>query len=155
MTTPYTVKYDEVPTTQTRYFVTSRLPVLTQEEIVNSLVVHNKINDILKEILIDNDRQLICNILDTSKKIILTHSQLVDLLATVLSISGMTVTKEDIKIKFSEDIISQCLKTSVSPFKNIISIKTFEQELGQVQPDVYSALSSIFKISLEIFYSKL
>ena len=155
MTTPYTVKYDEVPTTQTRYFVTSRLPVLTQEEIVNSLVVHNKINDILKEILIDNDRQLICNILDTSKKIILTHSQLVDLLATVLSISGMTVTKEDIKIKFSEDIISQCLKTSVSPFKNIISIKAFEQELGQVQPDVYSALSSIFKISLEIFYAKL
>lgn len=170
MSTPYSVNTSDIKVSYSdtspimpppaqqqmqRYYVTSKIPVLTQEEIVNSLVIHNKINEILKEILIDNDRQLICNILDTSKKIILSHDQLVDLLITVLQCSGTTVTKDDIKIKFSEDIISHCLKTSVSPFKNIISIKVFEQELGQMQPEVYSALASTFKISLETFYQKL
>lgn len=138
-----------------RYIVTSKIPVLSQEEIINSLIVHNKVNEILKEILIDNDRQLICNILDTSKKIILSYDQLIDLLLTVLNLTGATITKDNIRIKFSEDIISQCLKTSVSPFKNIISIKVFEQELGQMQPEVYSAISSTFKISLETFYQRI
>ena len=56
------------------------------------------------------------------------------------------VSSDDITIKYSEDIISACLKISVSPFKNIVSIKVFEQELGQVQLDIYTALASTFKI---------
>lgn len=157
MTTPYTVESKDIQVNYqpvNRYVVTSKIPVLTFEEIMNSVVVHNKINDILKEILINNDRQLICNILDTSKKIILTQEQLIDLLLTVLSLTGQSITKDNIRIKYSEDIVSQCLKTSISPFKNIISIKVFEQELSQTQPEIYSALSGTFKISLETFYQK-
>lgn len=140
-----------------RYVITSRIPVITQEEILNSITVYDLINEIFREILIDNDMQLISNILDQSKKIILSQDQLIRLLIGVLSInsSGTPVTKDDIKIKYSEDIISSCLKTSVSPFKNIISIKVFEQELGQVQSEVYSVLSSRFGISLETFYQPL
>ena len=140
-----------------RYVITSRIPVITQEEILNSITVYDLINEIFREILIDNDMQLISNILDQSKKIILSQDQLIRLLMGVLSInsSGTPVTKDDIKIKYSEDIISSCLKTSVSPFKNIISIKVFEQELGQVQSEVYSVLSSRFGISLETFYQPL
>ena len=88
------------------------------------------------------------------KKVILTKDQLSELLITVLSINsgGVEVSSNDITIKYSEDIISTCLKISVSPFKNIVSIKVFEQKLGQVQPDIYTALASTFKISLETFY---
>lgn len=145
------------PTVTNRYVVTSRIPVITQEEILSSISVHDLINEIFREILVDNDKQLITNILDQSKKIILTQDQLKRVLIGVLSInsSGIVVTSDDIRIKYSEDIVSSCLKTSVSPFKNIISIKVFEQELGQVQSEVYSTLSSHFRISLETFYMPL
>ena len=140
--------------TSVRYVITSRIPTVTYEEITQSLVVMNKIVETFREILTDNDKQLITNILDTSKKVILTKDQLISLLVTVLSINsgGVEVTSDDVTIKYSEDVISSCLKISVSPFKNIVSIKVFEQELGQVQPDIYSALASTFKISLETFY---
>lgn len=140
-----------------RYVVTSRIPVITQEEILSSTYVYGLITDVFREILIDNDKQLITNILDQSKKVILTQEQLVRILVGILSInsSGAAVTSNDIRIKYSEDIISSCLKTSVSPFKNIISIKVFEQELGQVQSEVVSVLSTVFKISLETFYQPL
>lgn len=151
------VVYNPTQSVVSRYVVTSRIPVITQEEILSSITVHNLINEILREILIDNDRQLITNILDQSKKIILTQDQLKRILVGVLSInsSGVTVTQDDIRIKYSEDVISSCLKTSISPFKSIISIKVFEQELGQVQSDVYMTLSTCFKISLETFYQPL
>ena len=114
----------------------------------------NKILEIFREILNENDMQLITNILDTSKKVIPTKDQLIELLVTVLSINSreVAVTSDDVTIKYSEDILSTCLKVSMSPFKNIVPIKVFEQELGQVQPDIYSALASTFKISLETFY---
>ena len=148
------VVYPSTQTLQTRYVITSRIPTVTYEEITQSLVVMNKIVETFREILTDNDKQLITNILDTSKKVILTKDQLIALLVTVLSINsgGVAVTTDDVTIKYSEDILSTCLKVSVSPFKNIVSIKVFEQELGQVQPDIYSALASTFKISLETFY---
>ena len=146
--------YPSTQTLQTRYVITSRIPSVTYEEITQSLVVVSKIIEIFHVILTENDMQLITNILDSSKKVILTKDQLIELLITVLSINSVCVevSSDDITIKYSEDIISTCLKVSVSPFKNIVSIKVFEQELGQVQPDVYTALASTFKISLETFY---
>ena len=130
-----------------RYAVMSKIPVLTNDEIMNSIEVHLKVNDILKEILINNDKQL------TSKKIILSQNQLLDLLLTVLNCADSTITKDNIKIKYSEDILSSCLKTSISPFKNIVSIKVFEQELSQTQPEIYAVLSGAMKISLDTFYT--
>ena len=96
------------------------------------MVVVNKIIEIFRGILTENDKQLITNILDSSKKVILTKDQLIELLVTVLSINsgGVEVTSDDITIKYSVDILSTCLKVPVSPFKNIVSIKVFEQELG-------------------------
>lgn len=151
------VVYPSTQTLQTRYVITSRIPTVTYEEITQSLTVANKIGEIFREILTENDKQLITNILDTSKKVILTKDQLISILVTVLSINsgGVAVTSDDVTIKYSEDVISSCLKVSVSPFKNIVSIKVFEQDLGQTQPDVYSALSSYFKISLETFYQSI
>lgn len=157
MDTTVTYAAPQTSTQNQRYVVTSRIPVVTQEEILSSIAVHDLINEIFMEILVDNDKQLITNILDQSKKIILTHDQLVRVLTGILSInsSGTVVTTSDIRIKYSEDILSSCLKTSVSPFKNIISIKVFEQELGQVQSEVYSVITSKFRISLETFYQPL
>ena len=148
------VVYPSTQTLQTRYVITSRIPTVTYEEVTQSLVVMNKILEIFREILNENDMQLITNILDTSKKVIPTKDQLIELLVTVLSINSreVAVTSDDVTIKYSEDILSTCLKVSMSPFKNIVPIKVFEQELGQVQPDIYSALASTFKISLETFY---
>lgn len=142
------VKYPSV----NRYVMTSKIPVLSYDEIMNSIDVHLIVNNILQEILINNDKQLICNILDTSKKIILTQDQLLNLLLTVLKCTGEEITKDNIRIKYSEDILSHCLKTSISPFKNIISIKVFEQELSQTQPDIYSVISGTMRISLDTFY---
>ena len=146
------VVYPSTTTLQTRYVITSR--TVTHEEITQSLVVMSKITELFLEILTENDKQLITNILDTSKNVIFTMDQLIELHVTVLSINsgGMAVTSDDVTIKYSEDILSTCLKVSVSPFKNIVSLKVFEQELGQVQLDIYSALASTFKISLETSY---
>ena len=148
------VVYPSTQTLQTRYVITSRIPTITYEEITQSLVVVSKIINIFREILTEYDKQLITNILDSPKKVILTKDQLIELLTTVLSINSVCVevSSDDITIKYSEDILSTCLKISVSPFKNIVSIKVFEQELGQVQPDIYTALASTFKISLDAFY---
>ena len=136
-----------------RYVVTSYLPVLTQEEIANSIEIHDKVNELFRELLTNNDRQLLCNIIDSSGKVILTQDQLKELLVVVLSLTGETITTDDIRIKYSEDIISTCLKTSVSPFKSIISIKVFEQDLAQTQPYIYSVIAGSMKISLDTFYS--
>ena len=141
-------------TLNTRYLVTSVLPVLTAEEILNSIDVHNTVNEIFRILLTENDAQLLANIVDQSGRIILTKDQLLSILTTILSLTGTDVTSDNITIKYSEDILSKCLKTSVSPFKTIVSIKVFEQELSQVQPEVCSAITSTFKISLDTFYEK-
>ena len=109
-----------------RYAVMSKIPVLTNDEIMNS---------------------------NTSKKIILSQNQLLDLLLTVLKCADMSITKDSIRIKYSEDILSSCLKSSISPFKNIVSIKVLEQELSQTQPEIYAVLSGTMKISLDTFYA--
>lgn len=141
-------------TLNTRYLVTSVLPVLTAEEVLNSIDVHNTVNEIFRILLTENDAQLLANIVDQSGRIILTKDQLLSILTTILSLTGTDVTSDNITIKYSEDILSKCLKTSVSPFKTIVSIKVFEQELSQVQPEVCSAITSTFKISLDTFYEK-
>ena len=139
-----------------RFVLTSRIPVITLEEINNSIIVLNKVRQIFAEILTEHDLQLISNILDTSQKIILSAPQLKELICTMLNINtdGIVININDIKIKFSEDILSSCLKTSVSPFKNIISIKVLEQDISQTEPDIFSALSN-FKISTEVFYESI
>ena len=141
-------------TLNSRYVLTSLLPVLTTEEILSSLDVHNTVNEVLRTILTENDPQLIANILDQSGRIILTKDQLISILTTILSLTGTTITSDNITIKYSEDILSKCLKTSISPFKSIVSIKVLEQDLSQVQAEVCSVITSIFKISLDRFYEK-
>ena len=144
------------PSPSSRYVVTSRIPVVTFEEISKSTVVLNKVIQIFAEILSEHDLELLANILDTSQKIILSADQLKELICVMLNINtdGVVVSVNDIKIKFSEDILSSCLHTSVSPFKNIISIKVMEQDLTQTEPDLFVALSN-FKISTEYFYQSL
>ena len=44
--------------TGVRYVITSRIPTVTYEEITQSLVVMNKILEIFREILTENDKQL-------------------------------------------------------------------------------------------------
>ena len=150
------VAYNPTTTSTSRFVVTSRVPVITLEEINNSTVVLNKVRQIFAEILTEHDLQLITNILDSSQKIILTAAQLKEIICTMLNINidGVVISVDDIKIKFSEDILSSCLKTSVSPFKNIISIKVLEQDISQTEPDIFSALSN-FKISTEVFYESI
>ena len=122
------VVYPSTQTLQTRYVITSRILTVTYEEITQSLVVVSKIIEIFRENLTENDKQLTTNILDSSKKVILTKDQLIELLVTVLSINSgcVEVSSDDITIKYSEDLLSTCLKISVSPFKNIVLIKVFE-----------------------------
>ena len=73
---------------QVVYVITSRIPSVTYEEITQSLVVVSKIIEIFREILTENDKQLITKTLDSSKKVILTKDQLIELLVTVLSINS-------------------------------------------------------------------
>ena len=154
LTSSSEVKVKTTSTLSSRYVLTSLLPVLTAEEIISSVDVHNTVNEILRELLTENDLQLIANILDQSGRIILTKDQLITVLLTILSLTGTEITSDNITIKYSEDILSKCLKTSVSPFKTIVSIKVLEQELSQVQPVLCSVITSTFKISLDTFYEK-
>lgn len=129
------------------------------ENIRNSVVVKDELIDIFKTILTLHDGVLLSNIVDRSEKVILPGKTLVRLIVTVLNESKMfesEVMSRDVKIRYSDDVITKCLKVRISPFKNVTSIVinnggksyNFRTELHEI----YCMLYREFSISMTKIY---
>ena len=138
-----------------RYLVTSRVASILREEILQSHEVKNKLLEIFQTMVIDNNKQLLANILDQSKHIILDGNALAELIVTILILGGEnSFETTDVKITYNENVLSSCFKIQISPFKRILKIMVGDQDLELHQHEVYTTLVNDFKISLDTVYFK-
>ena len=136
-----------------RYLVTSRVASILREEILQSHEVKNKLLEIFQTMVIDNNKQLLANILDQSKHIILDGNALAELIVTILILGGEnSFETTDVKITYNENVLSSCFKIQISPFKRILKIMVGDQDLELHQHEVYTTLVNDFKISLDTVY---
>lgn len=143
---------ENLQSSASRFYVTSRNPAVLKEEIMQSIPVKDELIKILTTMLCVKDNELLANLLDRSGKIILNAEDFANLLALILSSSGQEVKPSDIKINYRDEYITSCLKVRVSPFKAIISITAGEQDLKIHQFEAYSVLTNVFNISADTVY---
>ena len=135
-----------------RFYVTSRNPAVLREEILQSIPVKDELIRILTNILCQNDKILMANLLDRSGKIIINAEDFAKLVALMLSSSGQEVKTTDIKINYREEFITSCLKVRISPFKSVVSITAGDQDLKIHQFEAYNVLTNDFNISADNIY---
>lgn len=152
VTVPVNRQLEDLPSSTSRFYVTSRNPAVLREEILQSIPVKDELIRILTEMVTHRDGELIANILDRRGKIILNAEDLASLIALVLSSSGQEVSKSDIKIDYRDEYITSCLKLRVSPFKSVNYITVGEQDLKIHQFEAYNVITNVFNISADIVY---
>lgn len=141
-----------LPTSAERYIVVSRQPIITAEEIENNMEFMKTLNKILVNTLINNDKKLLANIIDGSGKIILSASDLCDLIAVMLSTEDFEVTNKQVSISYQESFTSSCFRLKISPFKSILTIKVDNQDLYNLQNEAYNVLTDKFMVSLDTVF---
>lgn len=91
---------------------------------------------ILTKLLTEEDKRLIANLIDQSKKVILHMNDLKQLIAAMKS-----TVAENVNISACETIMTTCCKARVLPFKSITSInitgKDFTSEDRAILEDIY------------------
>lgn len=141
-----------VPQNVERYVMVSKQPIITAEHIHDNIEIYKKLVEILTSTLTSNDKKLIANIIDTTDKIILSASELCELIALTLTTDEYEVKASDVIISYHDDIITSCCKVHISPFKHILSIKINNQDFKTFQNEAYNVLTDTFKISLNTVY---
>lgn len=136
---------------QSRYVVTSRQTVVTSDEIDVNIDFIKKLLKILTDMLINDDKKLLSNVLDQTNKIILTGSDLCELISTLLSTSN-NIKPTDVCLTYKDNIINSCFRTKIIPFKDITSIKINNQDFQTVQNEAYNVLTDVYNISLNRVY---
>lgn len=136
---------------QSRYVVTSRQTVVTSDEIDVNIDFIKKLLKILTDMLINDDKKLLSNVLDQTNKIILTGSDLCELISSLLSTSN-NIKPTDVCLTYKDNIINSCFRTKIIPFKDITSIKINNQDFQTVQNEAYNILSDVYNISLNRVY---
>lgn len=136
---------------QSRYVVTSRQTVVTSDEIDVNIDFIKKLLKILTDMLINDDKKLLSNVLDQTNKIILTGSDLCELISSLLSSSNV-IKPTDVCLTYKDNIINSCFRTKIIPFKDITSIKINNQDFQTVQNEAYNILSDVYNISLNRVY---
>lgn len=136
---------------QSRYVVTSRQTVVTADEIDVNIEFIKKLLKILTDMLINDDKKLLSNVLDQTNKIILTGSDLCELISTLLS-SSNDIKPTDVCLTYKDNIINSCFRTKIIPFKDITSIKINNQDFQTVQNEAYNILTNVYNVSLNRVY---
>lgn len=136
---------------QSRYVVTSRQTVVTSDEIDVNIDFIKKLLKILTDMLINDDKKLLSNVLDQTNKIILTGSDLCELISSLLSTSN-NIKPTDVCLTYKDNIINSCFRTKIIPFKDITSIKINNQDFQTVQNEAYNVLTDVYNISLNRVY---
>lgn len=135
-----------------RFYVTARNPAVLREEILQSIPVKDELIRIFANILCQNDKILMANLLDRSGKIIINAEDFANLVALMLSSSGQEVKPSDIKINYREEYITSCLKVRISPFKSVVSITIGDQDFKIHQFEAYNVLTNDFNVSADSIY---
>lgn len=109
------------------------------------------VNGIYIKILAENDKALVANLLDQSKKVIISTRDLTDLIKIALE-------DFDVEVNIVTDIekkgctCGKC-KTSIHLFERIDSITIDEEEMKDVVPALYKFITKTFNISLTRTYT--
>lgn len=122
--------------------------VLTEAEIENNRAFNKYAFEIVNEILALNDKALVANLLDFSKKIIVAANHLRKLISLAV----------DDKIEFITDVESKscdckCCKVKAHIYEKIESILIGGKEMKDAEPELYKYISEELNISLNRTYA--
>lgn len=126
--------------------------VITTEDVDKNISFLKKLNEILTQTLISDDVKLLTNIIDDSGKIILSGSDLCELISLMLSKENNSVAVNDIAINYKENFVTDCLKVKILPYKHISNIKIKNKDFKNFQNEAYNILTDVYKISLRTVY---
>lgn len=121
--------------------------VLTKVELENNRPFNRYAFEIVNEILALNDKALVANLLDFSKKIIVDANHLRKLISLVV----------DNDIEFVTDVESKscdckCCKIKAHIYENIDNILIDGKEMKNIEPELYEYISEELNISLDKTY---
>lgn len=126
--------------------------VITTEDVDKNISFLKKLNEILIHTLISDDVKLLTNLIDDSGKIILSGSDLCELISLMLSNEKNSVAVNDIVINYKENFVTDCLKVKILPYKHISNIKIKNKDFKNFQNEAYNILTDVYKISLRTVY---
>lgn len=138
-----------------RYVVLSEQPVTLRTSILASTKVKDTLIEIYTNMLINDNKYLLANIVDQSGKIILKADDFAKIVAVMLSADRDEedeIKPGDVKLQYTEDILATCFKTTISPFKRVKSIVVNDQDMRIHQYEAYGVLTNNFRISGDIIY---
>lgn len=123
----------------------------------DELIDNNELNKIYikaaKEIISTNDKALVANLLDLSKKVIIDYDMLKSIIKTALA------NNEKVKIEIVESETGKtcnccCGKTTFKLYKNIESINIDGEDIKIKEPGLYKYLNEYLNVSLTKTYIK-
>ena len=122
--------------------------VLTKVELENNRAFNKYAFEIVNEILTLNDKALVANLLDFSKKIIVDANHLRKLILLVVDDEIEFVT--DVEVKSCD---CKCCKVKTHIYENIENILIGGKEMKDVEPELYKYISEELNISLNRTYA--
>lgn len=143
---------DVKPDSANRFYVTSRNPAVMKEEIFCNDAVKDERIRILMNIVCNDDKHLLANLLDRSGKVILSANDFASLVAIMLSSGGNEISTADVKLSYRDEYITSCLSVKLSPYKSITNIIIGDQDMRIHQYEAYNVLVNDFGISGELVY---
>lgn len=123
--------------------------LVEMSELEINLELKNIALKIMKEIIATNDKALVANLVDFSKKVIVSEEHLTKLLKTAIGPETSVVIISD-----EEERSCSCCshKVNIHPFAKVRSITIDGDDLGDAQPCVKDFIMNELNISLERIY---
>jgi hypothetical protein len=139
--------------TVTRYTATQLAPIITSEHLDNCIEFQNRLRQIITVVLGDEDRELVSQLTDASKNIIVSVSQLREILAFALS-----STSEDFSVEYGNIMVNVpevergcwCSKKkyAIQPVDSIkLQLDGKIQDIRYTQRELFDTLASEYRIS--------
>jgi hypothetical protein len=142
-----------VPATNEQFVVVASQPTVSAIEIAENIEFHKKRADILTHILCEDNFKLMANLIDASGKVIISQQDFCELVALMLSTDEHHFEPSQIKLVLREEIVSNCLKVQVSPFKAIVEIKIDNHDFNVVHNEAANVLKNVYNISTDMVYA--
>lgn len=127
--------------------------MVSREELLQNAKLTSKCLFVMRDIISTNDKALVANLMDISKKIIIDYASLKGILKTA-------ITGEKVKIEVVQDDESKSCnccggaKMTIRLFSSITEINVDGKPLSEAEPEVFRYLSEDMNISLTRTYVK-
>ena len=130
------------------FFYVTKMP-LSKAELAENVEFNRYAFKIVKEILAENDKALVANLLDFSKKVIVSCQNLTDLISIVL---------DNVDIQIATDVESKtcnckCCKVKTALYENIESITVNGEDIFEKEKELCRYISNELGISLDKTYA--